>query len=403
MQHFKQYPTSTNPDGTINVLGLEIFKLGEHKGFDYSAEWAQKTIEKHKQLATDGYLPSVIIGHNDGLQEKPAKGLMDNFAVDGELIKADIKNITPETFESLKKREYPHRSVEVNPDDYRFTALALLGGTTPHHKLPVMEFGDSDNCEVIDFKELDLIAAVETDSKLEKLRKIFWKMMDMIDGIIYDKDESEGDKPDKIKSVLQQGAGLINSEVENFKEGNEMPDPITLTDEHSKLYAQQFAEKNGMTPDEAFAEVQKMKDAQQKTEAASREKRIADFAELLKTKHNVSPKIADEVIKPFLAAVPAGDAVKFSEKSGLDAVEAVFTAIFEAAAGKTLLVDTAEHAEGEHFENPGDANNLNFGDADTELRIQLHRKAEKMVADGDAKDYLEAISKVSASFNGDIK
>lgn len=404
MQHFKQYATTSNDDGTINVHDLEIFKLGKHKGFDYSADWAQKAIAKHQQLATaDNYYPSVIIGHNDGLQEKPSKGLLDNFQLDGEVIKADIKNIHPETFESLKKREYPHRSVEVNPDDYRFTALALLGGTPPYHKLPVMEFGADEDSEVIEFEEIDLVASVELDDKLEKFRKIFWKMMDMINNLIHENNEGETDKTKQIKSVLQQGAGMINEEVNNFQEGKGMPDKITLTDEHSKLYAQQFAEKNGMTPEEAFAEVQRMKDEQQKTAAANREQRIAAFSENLKTKYGVSPKVADEMVKPFLQSVPADSAVKFSEKTGLEAVENMFTAIFEAAQGKTLLADTSERAHGEEFQNPGESQNLNFSDADAEARTALHNKALKMVETGEAKDYMEAIGKVSATFNGNIQ
>jgi transcriptional regulator with XRE-family HTH domain len=144
LSQFKEYQTRTNDDGTIDVLGVEIFELGQHKGFDYDETWAQKTLDTHQQLAyKNGYLPSIIIGHNNGDEEKPAKGRMANFALDGSYITCDYNRVPPEMYESLKKGEYPHRSVEVIPGEHRFTALALLGGTSPHHKLPNLEvFGE---------------------------------------------------------------------------------------------------------------------------------------------------------------------------------------------------------------------------------------------------------------------
>ena len=150
-KQFKAYQTSSNNDGTINIHDVEIFKLGRHKGFDYDEDWSQKAINNFNSQKADGFFPSVIIGHNDGKEEKPARGFMDNLKLDGDIVKSDIVKIPQDIFKNLKERQFPHRSVEINPDDARFTALALLGSTSPYHKLPIMEFGEDPDNVVIEF------------------------------------------------------------------------------------------------------------------------------------------------------------------------------------------------------------------------------------------------------------
>lgn len=150
-KQFKQYQYDTNSDGSVNIRNVEIFIPGRHKGYDYNEEWWQKTINNFQSQKGGGYLPSVIIGHNDGKEEKPAKGFLDNLSMDFGFIKADIVKVPVNIFNDIKDRAYPHRSVEVNPDNNKLNALALLGGTTPHFKLPIMEFGTDEDSVIIDF------------------------------------------------------------------------------------------------------------------------------------------------------------------------------------------------------------------------------------------------------------
>jgi len=169
MKQFKQYAHDANEDGSINVRDLDIFRLGRHKGFSYTKEWAGDAIGNFEKEKKDGFFPSVIIGHNKEGQaeEKPARGFLDNMKLVGNDIVADLVKIPSRVFEELKTRAYPHRSVEVNPDKKRISALALLGGTTPFHKLPIMEFLDEtdEDAVVIDH---ELFAQVDMDALREK-------------------------------------------------------------------------------------------------------------------------------------------------------------------------------------------------------------------------------------------
>jgi len=169
MKQFKQYAHDVNDDKSVNIRGLEIFRLGRHKGFPYTKEWAKEAIGNFEKEKKDGFFPSVIIGHNKEGQadEKPARGFLDNLVVKGNEIVTDLVKIPAAVFEELKNRAYPHRSVEVNPDKKRINALALLGGTAPFHKLPIMEFLDEtdDEAVVIDH---ELFAQVDMDELREK-------------------------------------------------------------------------------------------------------------------------------------------------------------------------------------------------------------------------------------------
>ena len=198
----------------------------------------------------------MLIGRSDDSNvEKEAEGFLDNLQKDEDTIYADLIKIDAETFESkLKKRKYPHRSVEFNPAKKIFSALALLGGTSPHHKLPIMEFSNDDDHEVFEFEfaeeTSDLEASIETDKKLRGIRDIWWKVMEFIDKAMFDKDKSESEKQKDVKSLLEQGTKLLGKEVKNFKEENIMPTKLT----EEQITA--FTEEHGLSPEEAVKKLQ---------------------------------------------------------------------------------------------------------------------------------------------------
>ncbi len=394
MQHFKQYKTSKNDDGTINVHDLEIFKLGKHRGFEYDDEWADAAVAYHAEKEASGNLPSVIIGHNNGKEEKPSKGFLSKIRKNGDTIVANITKINPETFESLKKREFPHRSVEVNPQERRFTALALLGGTPPYHKLPVMEFGDTDGCEVIEFADTDLAIQMDRDGKLSKIRDIFWRMMDALESIIRDGESSDPEKETEIKDVLEQGTSMLKNESENYQEGM-MSEEIKLTEEHSKLYAAKFAETHGMTPDEAAEKIRKFEEEAAARVEKFRETQIKSFAAKLKDTFKVAPAIVDEVIVPLMSAFSESAVVKFGEddeKTGVLAFEDAITRIFEADLKSKLYVDLDEHTRhGRQMDHLG----ANFSDGGDEMddRVKLHDQI-KSYAEKHGISFSEAALKV---------
>ena len=378
-KQFKQYTTDANEDGSVNIRAVPVFELGKHKGFNYDAEWAQKALDNFNTQKTDDYFPPVIIGHNNGNDEKPAKGFMDNLALDGDIVITDITKVPEATFNKLQDREYPNRSLEVNPEKATITALALLGGTTPHFKLPIMEFGADPDGVVIDFaEEADLKTAIETDKKLSGLREVWWKIMEFIDDVMWNKEKSEEEKKTEVKSLLDQGLEILGDEAKNFKSNNVKGDPMdpkvkTFTEEElnnakNTGFDEKFQKKFGKTYDEYVketeAEVSKTKDA-----------RIKAFADKLKTR-NIAPAIIDDMIVPFMEVVPSDKktTVKFKEgdkEAEYDvfaAFEKLFEEIFKLDEKDCLVVDFSEKAK----TKGGEAVEGQFGEDD---ETKIHDKA----------------------------
>lgn len=378
-KQFKQYTTDANEDGSINIRAVPVFELGKHKGFDYNQEWAEKALANFETQKTDDYFPPVIIGHNNGDEEKPAKGFMDNLALDGDIVITDITKVPEATFGKLQDREYPNRSLEVNPEKATITALALLGGTTPHFKLPIMEFGADPDGVVIDFaEEIDLKAAIDIEKKLDDVRDIWWKAMDFIHNTMSNTDKTEEEKKSEVKSLLEQGVEILGEAAKNFKinkqgeqimaENKKVFTEEELNNAKNAGFDEKFQKKFGKTYDEYMkdseAEVSKAKDA-----------RIKAFADKLKTR-NIAPAIIDDMIVPFMEVVPSDKktTVKFKEGDketevvALDALEQIFEKLFELDEKGSLVVDFSEKAK----TKGGKTVEEQFGEED---EAKIHEKA----------------------------
>lgn len=395
LELFEAYKTTQHDDGTFTVHDVPIFRLGQHKGFNYDEPWAERALRNHEVLAKGGFYPSVFIGHNNGKDEKPSKGRMANFRLDGDAIKIDLARVQPETLFSLKKEEYPHRSVEVNPNEARFTGLALLGSTSPHHKLPNMElFGADQDAVAIDFADVDLEAQIDREDKFQKLRDIWMRMWDSISGILFDKDRSDSEKDEAIKEVLGQGSGMIKEESENFQEDDmSAPNPV---DEKKVIqdYTTQFKEQNGFTPEEAAGRLQKIEEEQRANLEKTRQGAISAFCEKLKSDYKLAPALVDEIIKPFADSLQFETVVKFAdgEKAGIYAFQNVIEKLFEAARESKLFVPQGEVVEDLKFEQ--------FSEEKTREKIhqQAVKQANDLVAKGEAKNFEEAYGRVIMGF-----
>jgi hypothetical protein len=135
---------SQTSDGRYTVKGVPIFALGEHRGWQYDVSWAQRAVALfHRMKRETGYLPPVIIGHtNEGTEEKPAVGFIDDVRLAGKRIVADLVGLSRELFEELRAGRWPYRSIEVFSREARITALALLGGNPPYMKTAPLRFSD---------------------------------------------------------------------------------------------------------------------------------------------------------------------------------------------------------------------------------------------------------------------
>lgn len=133
---------------TYAIRHLDIFKLGPAQGFNFDEAWADHAVATHAEMqAANGYGASIIKGHNPrplpgrpDPPEKPAYGIMRNVVREGDTMFADFEGLDEATFSEIKAGRWPGRSVEVRPDRFRFSHIALLGATVPYHKLTPLTF-----------------------------------------------------------------------------------------------------------------------------------------------------------------------------------------------------------------------------------------------------------------------
>lgn len=408
MSQFKQYATSTNEDGSVNIHKVEIFKLGNHKKFNYDQDWAKKAIANfNKEKSEAEFLPSVIIGHNNGKEEKPVKGYMDNLTMEGDVIYSDIVKVPKENVDEVK--QFPNRSIEVNNENATITALALLGGTRPYHKFPLMEFGEDEKNTVIDFADGDLENALNRDDKLMKLRSIWWKMMEFLEHIMENENTSEADKDSEIRATLNEGKQLLDTEINNFKEGD-MDPKKQFTEEQMQeaiqLTNQQFKEKYGMTPEEAVAKVNSFAEKEKQSKADAHKNSINAFAENLKKK-GVAPAVVDEILTPFMNSISAESdiTVTFSEdgkeatKPQLQYFQDAIEEIIERATTDKLLVPEGE-MEGVEFADISEESQ--YSD-DEVMHNKAVKQANELIRQGKYTDFNEAYQNVVFSMAGGKK
>lgn len=193
-------------DGKYTVQKVDVFRLGECKGFNFDNSWAERMVEHMKSLKEEGYLPPVIFGHNPRddwfpFPEMPANGFMDNFSVEfgtvpgSGVIYCDLVDINEADLPVIKDMKFPYRSVEVHPEEQYFCALALLGGTEPYHKLPRLQVNDKVVGFARDDKKKQVIAFAVTEDGLKYqerktraqqfkdwMRSVFMDEMDEMDG-----------------------------------------------------------------------------------------------------------------------------------------------------------------------------------------------------------------------------
>lgn len=412
---FKKYDHVKNKDGTYDILGVPIFKLGKIRGFSYTKKWFKKTQENHKADEDNDYFPSVIIGHNDGKEEKPSRGLFRNLKLnENDNILADLIKIPEKIFNKIKDREFPHRSIEVVPKDNKITALALLGGTTPYHKLPILEiFSDDDEHEILSFnmnadEDLEFDTTISEEAANEEKRSNLRRIVDSLSSRLWKvlriaKDEEE--LSNKMNEVLEDGTKAIkNATKQKNKEENLMDTKekfsqkeldqakIDSASEATETFREDFKTEHGMYPKE-FAEKQK-KDIADAKKAA-----IVTFCEKLKTEDRgdgkiLSPAIVDEVIQPFMQA--EGDTIKFgAEELDIDAaVEHVIGEIIKFAAEGKLFTDMKEKSK--HGDNKDIKTGFDDdGSIDPET-MTIHKRAVKYQAENDC-DYETAISAITVN------
>jgi hypothetical protein len=339
------FESKKEPDGTYTIFSVPIFELGSHRGKTFDEPWFDKVKATHQELENKGYYPSLIVGHNDDKAEKPVSGFFRNLGLKGKQIVADLFKILEEDYQKLRERRYPHRSVEIFYNKNRIDALALLGGTTPYHKLPILEV----------YKE-----------QLEGLSRF------------------GEEKGERIEIQIEEDS--MSEEAKKFSE--EELEAAKLSAEAT--YKQLFKEQHGYDPEELLAEMQKR---DKEAENAS----IDDFCESLKVEKDktaIAPVVVDSYVKPFLSGLSSGK-VMFAEKEydTKAAAKELITAILDKARENKLVVkfgETATVETGSPEEKKtiwDDRENVN------PESLKIHKKALKY-QDEHKCSYADAILKV---------
>lgn len=391
---FSEHKSTKNEDGTFNIHEVPIFELGEHRGQSYDQSWMTEALSNFTSLKADKkFLPRVIVGHTNDKEEKPAVGFLDNLKLQGKTVMADLVNLAQKTFDEIRTKAWPSRSVEVNPLKKKFTALALLGGSEPYFQFePIdvkfeadpdgqwVDFGDISESEFeIDEDAIEQLIApdqikqeIEFDKKIGMMDQIWWKIQDIIRKIT--KSSKTENKKALIKKTLSTGIEVMQSEISNFKEEIEMtPEQIQkmiddaiakdrlsqeakFNQELEEKYQAKFKEQFGKDPKTFLEDIEKEKTAK----FAERKKTALDN---LKTKYGIAPKLVDGYLAAIIDSMGGieDQPIKFAEDQQGDIFQLIDKfgeAMAKADAENTLFVDLDEYAK-----FSGDGKNPNLGKA----------------------------------------
>jgi len=387
---FSEHKSTKNEDGTFNILDVPIFELGEHRGQKYDQKWMTEALSNFTSLKTaKKFLPRVIVGHQDK-DEKPAVGFLDNLTVKGQTVYADLVKLAQKTFDEIKTKAWPSRSVEVNPAKKKFTALALLGDSEPYFQFePIdVKFEADPDGQWINFaSSVETIheSSLRPDDKKNIIESIWSKMLEFF---------TESNKHGDTEMTPQEIQKMIDDAIQADRKGQE----AKFNEKMDEAYQVKFKAQFGKDPKTFLADIEKDK-------TVKFEERKTASLESLKTKYGMAPKLVDGYLAPIIDAMGGieDQPIKFAENQEGDIfklLDKFGKALAEGYEKDTLFVDLGEHAKfGGDDGNP----NLKKGaerylDASEEEMQQYHEEIQKY-ADTHKIPYDQAAAKVLAGKN----
>lgn len=146
----------------FEILGVEIFSVGNHKGDDYTVQDLDTMVQAFGQL---GFTPPLKDGHCTDTPGMPSLGWLKNLRRIGNKLVADFMDVPEIVYDAIKSRRYDRVSAEIyhnykKQDGTIFSravkALSLLGADIPAVKdlRPLREIVHED--EGREFKVYDL-------------------------------------------------------------------------------------------------------------------------------------------------------------------------------------------------------------------------------------------------------
>lgn len=138
----------------------EVIMAGKPKVMSFSSSDVQEIADMYNQHKGTHQEAPITIDHE---KSGPAFGWVDEVKFEEGLLKASFKEVIPEFEESVKKKMYKRISVEIQPSTKIsgvdqpvnwLRAVSFLGAQSPVVKgLKPVEFSDSQDVEIIEFKE----------------------------------------------------------------------------------------------------------------------------------------------------------------------------------------------------------------------------------------------------------
>lgn len=128
-------PTPIPANDLMSIRNVEIFRVGEHNGADYSRSDLDSIVNSFGRV---GYEVPITLGHF-AAEDAPAYGWVENLRMNGDVLVADFRDIPRELYDAIRAHRYDHVSVEIFFDvkrngvefDRALKSVALLGAHTP--------------------------------------------------------------------------------------------------------------------------------------------------------------------------------------------------------------------------------------------------------------------------------
>jgi len=139
----KRYRWCQQPNNRLCIFDVPIFATfsDEHKGTVDKAGLV-KIVAQFTTDKVSGFYPRVHLKHQDnGTENAPGVGFLDNLYIDGNIIYGDLVEILPEYAKMLTgsgPSRLPGRSVEYLPEESRIEGLALLESRSPFFRFPIL-------------------------------------------------------------------------------------------------------------------------------------------------------------------------------------------------------------------------------------------------------------------------
>lgn len=146
LEHTKEYRWVIQPNGRYSILDIPIFEtFNDEKRGEVSEQDLQQIVHNFQEEKLGHYhYPRVHIGHHEGIENREGAGYMDYLRVEGNMILADLVEITPEVFQAIRdEMQYPYVSAEYHSEKQKILSLALLQSQPPFFSFPLLKLAEN--------------------------------------------------------------------------------------------------------------------------------------------------------------------------------------------------------------------------------------------------------------------